>query len=230
PFYLPILALPIAWIVLSKLDPPEPDKSHAFGDYFRLLGSGIKNFKICGLFIISINTFVILFGSFLTYLPFILSQKFQLGPEKIGLMVCTMSFSQSIMATQLGRLLTRFSKKQILKTAFLLYMTAMVLFPHMPYVGLMLLPTVLFGMAQGVNVPTVQSMLADYAPLERRAAFMSINRWVSQIGQTLGPLFTGLVYARFGLNSVFYAGALMALITFLIIFLFGAKGKDQTPA
>jgi predicted MFS family arabinose efflux permease len=73
-------------------------------------------------------------------------------------------------------------------------------------------------------------MLADYAPLERRAAFMSINRWVSQIGQTLGPLFTGLVYARFGLNSVFYAGALMALITFLIIFLFGAKGKDQTPA
>ena len=58
---------------------------------------------------------------------------------------------------------------------------------------------------------------------------MSINRWVSQIGQTLGPLFTSLVYANFGLNSVFYAGALVALTTFLIIFLFGAKGKDHPP-
>ena len=61
-----------------------------------------------------------------------------------------------------------------------------------------------------MNLPIVQTLLARRAPLEYRAAFMSLNGMVLRLGQTLGPLIMGLVYLIGGFETIFFLSAGLA--------------------
>jgi len=87
----------------------------------------------------------------------------------------------------------------------------------------MLLPSALFGVAQGINIPSLQTLLAGSAPLEYRAAFLSANGTILRLGQTLGPVLMGLVYTGIGMDATFYAGALTALIMVIVVVLLISK-------
>lgn len=223
-FLLPVMALPIAFIILFKLKNPEPDKSTGLGEYFRNLFYGIRQKRILVLFSLSLFTFVVLFGVFLTYFPFLLDSRFDVEPFVIGLLLSSMSLFQSLTAAQLGRLQKKFRKKILLSASFSLYSIALVLMLLMPEMWLLFIPTAVFGIAQGINVPNVQSYLAAWAPLGHRAAYMSINRMISQVGQALGPVLMGIVFALVALPGVFIAGAIIMLtMTLIIIFVFSSQ-------
>ena len=55
--------------------------------------------------------------------------------------------------------------------------------------------------------------VAGLAPLEYRAAFMSINGTMLRLGQAAGPPFLGLFYARWGSEAPFFAAAIIAVAT-----------------
>ena len=93
-----------------------------------------------------------------------------------------------------------------------LYIVSMVVIPFSGNQWWVLVPSGLFGAAQGINIPALQTLLAGSAPLEFRAAFMSANGTVLRLGQTLGPVIIGGVYVGFGMDATFYAGALVALL------------------
>jgi len=61
-----------------------------------------------------------------------------------------------------------------------------------------------------MNLPIVQTLLARRAPLEYRAAFISLNGMVLRLGQTLGPLIMGLVYLIGGFETIFFLSAGLA--------------------
>ena len=61
-------------------------------------------------------------------------------------------------------------------------------------------------------------MMVGFAGISERAAFMSLNSMVLRGGQTFGPLMVGLVYAVSGLEAAFLAGAVLAVVMLLIIF------------
>ena len=81
---------------------------------------------------------------------------------------------------------------------------------------LFLVPIVLFGIAHGINIPSIQTLLASIAPAEHRGAFMSVNGMVLRAGQTVGPVLMGLVYAT-GISYVFYVSALLSIFMALIL-------------
>lgn len=110
-----------------------------------------------------------------------------------------------------------FSKRTILKMAFILYALALVLIPFVPNLWMMLIPTIIFGIAHGLNVPTIQALLTGLAPPEYRAAFMSVNEMVFRVGQTLGPILIGGVYLIGGLDAAFFAGALLSIGMVLLV-------------
>ncbi|MBC7076059.1 MAG: MFS transporter, partial [Syntrophomonadaceae bacterium] len=82
---------------------------------------------------------------------------------------------------------------------------------------LFFIPTILLGAVQGLNIPTLQTILAEQAPLEYRAVFMSLNGSILRLGQTLGPVVVGAVFAFGGYNGAFWAGTAAALIGILVI-------------
>jgi predicted MFS family arabinose efflux permease len=77
--------------------------------------------------------------------------------------------------------------------------------------------TLLYGVAQGLTVPTVQSQIASRAPMELRGATMAVNAMAIRIGQTIGPLLSGMVYAMAGIGAVFFAAAFVPLLMTLVL-------------
>lgn len=211
PFALPVVALPLAWVVMTRLECPTPARNGVFMDYMRQAAKRARAPKALGLFGTTAVTFMILYGVVVSFLPVYLHETFQASPGGIGAIIAASSLTTALMSSQLGRLARAISMRALLLLAFVLYALSCVMIPMMDDMWSVSIPVLLFGMAQGLNIPTVQTMLAELAPMEQRGAFMALNGTVLRIGQTLGPVVMGGAYLVAGMNGVFGAGALMAV-------------------
>ncbi|NMA01754.1 MAG: MFS transporter [Clostridia bacterium] len=220
PFILPVLAIPVSFIVLFKLNNPEPEVSENLLEYLANAVKSINNKQVYLLFTAGITTFLLLYGAYLSFFPFIIEGTFGATSLVTGLVMFSMSITNALTASQLKRLSERFSVKTLLKVAFLFLALALFLVPFVNNLWMLLIPALIFGIGQGMNNPSNQTILAGIAPIEYRAAFMSINGMVLRIGQTLGPLFMGLMFTIGGINLVFFMGAFLALLMSTLLFLF----------
>jgi MFS family permease len=75
----------------------------------------------------------------------------------------------------------------------------------------------MYGFANGILIPNIQTQISILAPAEFRGAFMSINSSVLRLGQTIGPLISGIVITRLGEGWVFGTGIAFALFTAVFI-------------
>lgn len=219
PFILPIIGFFIGIFVVFGIDEPLKVKNDSFLTYFKYAIKSMKKKEVIGLFSISSLTFIILYGAFLTYIPFVLDKRFSFTPSKIGLLVSLSSVTSGIVATQIGNLTKKFSSTTLLKTAFILYTIVSFMIPFIFNKWLMIIPILLFGTAQALNIPSVQTLLASIAPDSQRAVFMSINGMVLRLGQTLGPLIIGLGFSVANIVGAYLLSAIISLIGLLIIFL-----------
>ena len=169
------------------------------------------------------STFIILFGAFLSYLPFIISEKFGGVSVTIGLLLMSMSATTALTSTLLGRLVKKVGQIKLLSSAFIIYAAAILLIYYVPEFWMLPFATILFGVAHGLNLPNVQSIIAGMAPTEHRAAFMSVNRMVAQLGQAVGPVLMSLVFSAFAIQGVFWASAGLAIFVFVLIITFVKK-------
>jgi MFS family permease len=167
---------------------------------------------------LGILTFIILYGAYLTYIPFLVSQRFDLTPPQIGILFFISSLTTAVLATQVGKLTNRFGSLSLLKAAFTLYLIVSLLIPNVNHLYLFLLPILIFGSAQALNMPSLQTSLANLAPDNQRGAFMSLNGMVLRIGQTLGPLIVGVGYSIGDINGVYYLSAIVALLGLVVLF------------
>lgn len=217
PFILPILAIPLGIVIIFRLKNPEPQNNHKLRDYLLNTWQNINKKSVWGLFIINILIFVILYGAILTYFPLLLEDRFNTNALVIGLTMSSMSVSTALTSSLSGWLRSKFAGKSILKIGFSLYLIGLVLLPAGNNWIFMLLAVVIFGIGQGMNMPLIQTMLVSYAPLQERAAFMSINSMVLRLGQTIGPLIMALLYTIGGFTAAFFSAAGIALVMIAIL-------------
>jgi MFS family permease len=217
PFLLPALAIPVGFLVLVYLKNPEPETRQNLKEYLANTWKSFQNKEVAGLFIASLVTFIILYGSLLTYFPFFMKRTFGSSVVVIGLYLSLMSVASGITSSQLGKLSKRYSKKHLMITAFILYVLSLFMIPFVPNTLVLVIPTIIHGVANGLNIPSIQSLLAILAPLEYRAAFMSANGMVLRMGQTLGPIIMGSIFVIWGIAGTFFAGAIFALFMLVLI-------------
>ena len=216
PFYLPFLAVPMGLVILFLLNNPEPKKKQRLGEYLLATLKSVYNKHAIGLFIINLLTFVVLYGALLTFFPIIMDRRFGASPTIIGVFMAVMS-GFTMLASVLNGALSRFlTKKLMLIIAFMLMSGAMIIVPHIEFIWIMLIPTAMYGLAQGMNMPTNQTLLVSAAPMENRGGFMSVNGMVLRLGQFLGPFIMGLFYS-FGIQWAFFGGAAISILLILIV-------------
>ncbi|MFH1011791.1 MAG: MFS transporter [bacterium] len=216
PFLLPLVALPVGFLVLFSLKNPEPVGAEGLKDYLSGVWTSIKRRQVIGLFVVSTATFIILYGPFLTYFPLLLGASFGTSTLVIGLLMSVSSLSSAFTASQLGRLARAASEATLVKVAFVLYALTLLMMPFVRSLWLFVIPSIIFGVAQGMNLPSIQTLLAGLAPMTHRAAFMSINGMVLRLGQTLGPLTAGVVFGIWGMGGTFFAGVALAISMFAL--------------
>ncbi|MGB3683834.1 MAG: MFS transporter [Rubrobacteraceae bacterium] len=221
PFLLPLLAIPIAFVVLFSLHNPEPVNDQTLKDFFRSVFDNVwpklTNIKILGLLGASLITFVILFGAQLAYFPILMSERFDAPPIVIGSILSGASLTTALTSSQLGFLTGHFTEKTLLKIAFALYAVALALVSVMPGLWFLLVPAAILGVANGINIPNIFSLLNEVAPSDNRGAFLSVNGMILRVGQTLGPLFMAAIAVPLGLTGAYLAAAVVALAALAMI-------------
>jgi len=218
PFLMPLLAIPVGLFVLFKLEEPPIQKNPSFKQYLKAVSQSILKKEVLAIFGLSILTFVILYGAFLTYVPFLLHQEFELSAPQIGIFLSVSSLATAFLATQVGKLTQKYGSVKLLKMAFFLYFFVSLAMPNTQDMYVFILPILLFGAAQALNIPSLQTILANLAPDEQRGAFMSLNGMVLRIGQTIGPLIIGVGYSLADTHGAFYLSAVIAMLGLVLIF------------
>lgn len=216
PFTLPLVAIPIGLLVLFFLKNPEPKGERDLKEYLRNALNSLRNRQIFGIFIASAANFVLLYGAYVTYLPFLIANSFKAQSFVIGLFLSSISVAIAFTSSQLGRLTRRFPETVLIRASFVFYAVALLIIPFIPSLWLLLIPTTLFGIGLGIGFPSIQTLLAALAPKEYLATVISVNGTFFGLGQTLGPLIMGLAFGIGGINSVFYTGVVLAIATLVV--------------
>ncbi len=211
PFALPILALPVAFLVAFRLKEPKLERPPGLGVYLGGVWREVRRPEVLALFAASCGIFVLLYGAYITFLPLYMADRFGSSPLVIGSIMTSASVITGLTSSQLGRMSRHFDEASLLRIGFVTCALALALVPFAPVTLALLVPAALLGFSFAITIPVVMTLLAGFAPDDRRAAFMSFNGTVLRIGQTLGPLVMTAVFAAAGFTAVYLAGAAIAL-------------------
>jgi len=216
-FYLPLLAIPLGLYIIYGLNNPEPKDHQQFGDYFRRIWKSINQRSVWVLFFVNMLVFILLYGSYLTYMPVMLANRLEASSVSIGMVMSVMSLVTAGISSQLGRINKLVSEKTILLLGASFYFSSMITLIFSNSWLLIIFSVILFGFGHGLLIPSVQNMLVGYTSIKERGAFMSVNSMVLRIGQTLGPIIVGGFYTFKSFPGAFGGGALVALLMFVSV-------------
>lgn len=226
PFLLPITALPIGILVLTTLKSPEPKYRQGLKEYLIGAWNYLYSIRALSLFTATLVTFILLYGTFLTCFTLFLKDHFDASSLGIGLMMTAMSIASTVAASQFGTLNTKVSTKIILLSMYFLFGISLSLIPLMPNIWMLILPVAIYGLAQGNTIPGLQTAVSELAPMEYRAAFMSLYLTVLRFGQTIGAPLITLVLIEYGFDTTFFFSAGLALLAGFVV-IFYRQGKNM---
>ena len=227
--FLPLfLNIPLGIITQLYLNYPEPNNQQTFKQYLRDTLHYLKSLKVLWLFLAAVITYVLFFGAYLTYFGLLLGNRFQASPFTIGLFVSVVGLIIAITSSRLGILNKRFLATLLVVVAFGMYALAMFIIPVLTNLWLLLLPTVILGIAQGLVIPSMLIIASSATPQEHRAGFMAIFGAMIMLGMTIAPLVMGLAFTLTGLNlnTTFIIAGIIALIIPITAI---AIGKKRLP-
>ncbi|MDJ0731339.1 MAG: MFS transporter [Crocosphaera sp.] len=219
PFLLPLLAIPLSFLVLFVLRVPQVSQSERFQltTYVGNIWRSINNRQVMGLLMAVVALFILLFGPYFTYIPLLADAKLGASHFVIGIILASMALSLAFVSSQLALFARSLSEVTLIKASFIVYAVALIITPAIHQVWLLFIPSILFGLAHGMVFPSTQALLGELAPQEYRAGFMAVNATVLSLGQALGPILAGVMFTVWGMQGVFYSNAIFALV--ILVFL-----------
>jgi ACDE family multidrug resistance protein len=227
PFMLPVLAVPLGIVIAFKLKTHGPESKQNLGVYLRNTWKNLNQRDVWGLFVLNILVFFLIYGAYLTYLPLLMETRLNSTSFTIGLIMSLASITMAIVSASIGKINRIFGSKRMIIIGIGFYFASMILFAVSASYWFIVLPALLYGLAQGMVLPTIQTLLVGFAPLQQRAAFMSVNSMVLRIGQTAGPVVIGFASALGGIQYAFLGGSAVALVMLGIVVGMVREQPDQ---
>ncbi|MEQ8753760.1 MAG: MFS transporter [Coleofasciculus sp. G1-WW12-02] len=90
--------------------------------------------------------------------------------------------------------------------------------PVLHQLGWILVTAIFFGVGFGLVLPTLYGTLANLAPPDLKSSVLAAGTGAGFLGQFISPILLGPVLAYCGLQWVFYAAAIVALLAGLLLF------------
>ena len=210
PFALPLLALPLAALAL-RLPLARPENSGSFRAYMQSAISCARQRQTLALLGLTLLTFIMLSGPIITCFPLLADKLFNASPLESGLIISASSLATGLTAWLLPRLSRRFSTRPLLLTSCALYAVALWGIALTTNLWWLAAPIIIYGFAQGLNIPMVSTLLTGQAPDGQRAALMAANAILLRLGQNAGPAVFGLLAGNIGPDKAIAAGTILVL-------------------
>lgn len=210
PFLLPLAGLPVALLVITRLETRPPIRDVGFVDQLRRTASAANDRRVLAAFAASTVTFMIIFGPYLAFLPILLDRRFGFSSLEIGLLLTLGSLSSALASARLGRIAHRIPETRLVTLGYVAYAVLLVAIPRLEVGWTLAAPVALLGFANGLGIPSLITWLTEVVPEAERAAILAMNGSVLRLGQTLGPLLGGALLGTWGLPAVYYGAAVLA--------------------
>lgn len=212
PFALPVLALPVGLALAVRLSSPPLDRARTLSRYLVVARKQLTDRRVAGLLGLNLGIYILIFGGLLTYLPTLLDLRFGAPAPVAGLVIAVGSVASGVVATQIGRFRAAVSVRRLIQGSLLLDAIALALMPVVPTVWGVGGASLLFGAAQGLNQPALQTRLTELASDASRGIVLSLNGMVLRLAQAIGPFLLGSALLLGGLGAIFYTAAVGALL------------------
>jgi MFS family permease len=224
PFAVYMVAIPIGLLALAAV--PEPIIQRRSGPDSQSGASVWTIFRYSPvLYIIYSLIFCanLLLYSIVVFLPQLLEGFGIHSTFRIGLFITTMTASGGVTALVYGRLRSRFSYPVIVSLAVVLWMLAFTTISWAPRSGIIAIAVGLFGVSQGLIMPTVMVWVGAVVPARFRGRFSSYLGTFGFVGQFLSPILFAPVFVSFGFKGVFLTGAGIGALWFVLLLALGGR-------
>jgi ACDE family multidrug resistance protein len=150
---------------------------------------------------------------------------------RIGLFITAMTGSAGVTAFVYGKIRSRFSYERIVLMAVVLWTLAFSTISQAHGSRLITVAVALFGISQGLIMPTVMVWVGAVVPPSFRGRFSSYLGTFGFIGQFLSPILFAPVFMLLGFKGVFLSGAGVGAVWFvLLIAIMGSARKIKTKS
>jgi ACDE family multidrug resistance protein len=231
PFAVYMLAIPIGLFAIAAV--PEPAIQHPSRPEFNSRTSVFRVFRESpDLFVIYGLMFFanILLYCIVIFLPQLLESFGITSTFRIGLFITAMTGSAGATAFIYGKIRSRFTYRVIVTIAVGLWTVAFTTISQAPGSRIIALAVALFGVSQGLILPTVMVWIGSVVPPAFRGRFSSYLGTFGFIGQFLSPILFAPVLMLVGLKGVFLVGAGVGAAWFLMLLSgWGKAHKINSP-
>ena len=217
PFALPLVAL-VFCVVGINTHLPYNGSAQKLGDYCLDALRMMRKKNIASLLVVTLLTFTMLYGPIITAFPLLGHDVFSATPSEIGLLMFFSSSGTALIALTSGKLSVYVKYTTQLFIGQGLFMLSLALIVITPNFWLLTIPIFIYGIGQGLTVPTIQYRLLGSVGPEQRGALMAANGTLLRIGQTIAPFLFSLLAQWQGNMAPFWAGVGIAFGTSLLIF------------
>ena len=159
--------------------------------------------------------------SFVIILPLFARRFSELGAgvELLGISAMAYALAATLAAPFMGALADRFGRRRLVLISSAVYVLAFSGYRFATSAMAIVILRALAGAFTAGLMPAVNGIVADLAPRDRKAQWISIVSGGASVGWIAGPILGGVLYDRWGYGAALSVSIFMAVITFLIAFL-----------
>ncbi len=201
------LALPVAAFGYRHMPRVDTVATTTIGDQLRGTRRAVRQPVILAVIVASALLFMVIFGVFLTTLPVHLEKEFDLGPGARGLILSAPAIGSTLVAFNLGRIRARFSVRKVLVASSVLISVAAFAIGVAPTIVLIVAASIIYGLGDGLAIPSLQDVTASSAPEGQRASVMAGFVSATRLGQTVGPVGASAIFAATSTSTAMIIGA-----------------------
>lgn len=225
PYWLALASATAVWVVLPA---SVTRRDVAILDQVKEAGGFLRSSRVLSAMGTGAVVFVLIFGLFLTALPLHLERQFGLGATARGLVLGLPALTSTIAALSLGRLAARRGQRPLILGAMGLFAVAFAVIGLAPSLPLLLAGALLYGLGEGVTIPSLQDVVAGAAPASSRGSVMAV--WVGGVraGQTAGPVLAGALVAGAGAAATFLTGSAVVILLLVVLVATGQPRTDES--
>ncbi len=148
----------------------------------------------------------------------------------IGMIFAGYGLSRGIITPLIGKASDKVGRKIFVVSGLFIYSVVSYFYSMANNVYLLTLVRMLHGLSAGMILPVVMTYVGELARQGREGLTIGALNTVLYLGIAIGPIIGGELAERYGFNAVFYAMALLGMITLVLVKFFLPEVKGRAPA
>jgi MFS transporter, DHA1 family, tetracycline resistance protein len=141
------------------------------------------------------------------------SRQFGWGAAQVGYVLTYVGvLSAVVQGGLIGRLAKRFGEEQVLITGTGAVLLGLLAIPFSATPAILLVASALLAIGMGMTQPSLNSLISRRAAAHEQGEVMGVAQSFGSLARILGPAFAGFLFAGYGRNAPYFAGALLMLL------------------